>query len=61
VVHGDEIDELATEDWDKILSKLEIVFARTSPKHKLEIVTRLQSKGHIVGVQIRISLIFIML
>lgn len=61
VVHGDEIDELATEDWDKILSKLEIVFARTSPKHKLEIVTRLQSKGHIVGVRTSNTLFSVML
>jgi sodium/potassium-transporting ATPase subunit alpha len=30
--------------------KDEIIFARTSPKHKLEIVRRAQSMGHIVGV-----------
>lgn len=33
-----------------VLSKNEIVFARTSPKHKLEIVKRAQALGHIVGV-----------
>ncbi|KAG6876170.1 hypothetical protein C0992_000603 [Termitomyces sp. T32_za158] len=33
-----------------VFSKQEIVFARTSPKHKLEIVKRAQALGHIVGV-----------
>lgn len=50
VVHGDKLDILSDQDWDIILSKREIVFARTSPKQKLEIVTRFQNKGHIVGV-----------
>lgn len=50
VVHGEKIDILGDEDWDRILAKREIVFARTSPKQKLDIVTRFQNKGHIVGV-----------
>jgi sodium/potassium-transporting ATPase subunit alpha len=50
VVHGEKLDHLNDADWDRILSKKEIVFARTSPKQKLEIVTRFQNKGHIVGV-----------
>lgn len=50
VVHGDQIDGLTDEQWDEILWKDEIIFARTSPKHKLEIVRRAQSMGHIVGV-----------
>lgn len=33
-----------------VFSKQEIVFARTSPQHKLEIVKRAQALGHIVGV-----------
>ncbi|KAK9709068.1 hypothetical protein K7432_009271 [Basidiobolus ranarum] len=33
-----------------IFSKEEIIFARTSPRHKLEIVKRGQTMGHIVGV-----------
>jgi len=37
-------------EWDNIFSKQEIVFARTSPQHKLEIVKRAQALGHIVGV-----------
>ncbi|KAJ7891269.1 aminophospholipid-transporting P-type ATPase [Mycena olivaceomarginata] len=50
VIHGDDIDELQGWQWDQIFSKEEIVFARTSPKHKLEIVKRAQALGHIVGV-----------
>ncbi|KAF9464625.1 aminophospholipid-transporting P-type ATPase [Collybia nuda] len=50
VVHGDDIDSLEGWQWDQIFSKQEIVFARTSPKHKLEIVKRAQALGHIVGV-----------
>lgn len=33
-----------------VFAKDEIVFARTSPQHKLEIVKRAQALGHIVGV-----------
>ncbi|KAI9303354.1 hypothetical protein BJ944DRAFT_241529 [Cunninghamella echinulata] len=50
VIHGDHIDGLTDAEWDTIFSKDEIIFARTSPKHKLEIVKRAQSIGHTVGV-----------
>ncbi|THH27921.1 hypothetical protein EUX98_g6275 [Antrodiella citrinella] len=50
VVHGDDIDGLQGWQWDQIFAKDEIVFARTSPQHKLEIVKRAQALGHIVGV-----------
>ncbi|KAF9568135.1 hypothetical protein EC968_002993 [Mortierella alpina] len=50
VIHGEQIDTLTENDWDRILSKSEIVFARTSPKHKLQIVKHAQAQGHIVGV-----------
>ncbi|KAN0141264.1 aminophospholipid-transporting P-type ATPase [Lactarius tabidus] len=50
VVHGDDIDTLEGWQWDLIFSKQEIVFARTSPQHKLEIVKHAQALGHIVGV-----------
>ncbi|KAG0303871.1 hypothetical protein BGZ98_006184 [Dissophora globulifera] len=50
VIHGEQIDSLRDEDWDLIFSKPEIIFARTSPKHKLQIVKHAQSLGHIVGV-----------
>jgi sodium/potassium-transporting ATPase subunit alpha len=50
VIHGDHIDTLSDAEWDAIFSKDEIIFARTSPKHKLEIVKRAQSLNHIVAV-----------
>ncbi|KAJ1512664.1 hypothetical protein HMI54_014865 [Coelomomyces lativittatus] len=50
VIHGEQIDSLTEEDWDMIFSKEEIIFARTSPAHKLDIVKRAQGLGHIVGV-----------
>ncbi|KAI9346041.1 HAD-like domain-containing protein [Zopfochytrium polystomum] len=50
VIHGDKIDSLTDAEWENIFSKEEIIFARTSPKHKLEIVKRAQARGHIVGV-----------
>ncbi|KAL1925494.1 uncharacterized protein VTP21DRAFT_377 [Calcarisporiella thermophila] len=50
VIHGEMIDALTDQEWDRIFSKTEIIFARTSPRHKLEIVKRAQSMGHIVGV-----------
>ncbi|KNE56654.1 Na,H/K antiporter P-type ATPase, alpha subunit [Allomyces macrogynus ATCC 38327] len=50
VIHGERIDSLTDADWDLIFSKEEIIFARTSPKHKLQIVKHAQSIGHIVGV-----------
>jgi sodium/potassium-transporting ATPase subunit alpha len=50
VIHGEKVDSLTDADWDNIFSKEEIIFARTSPKHKLTIVKYAQSLGHIVGV-----------
>lgn len=50
VIRGDQIDSLTMEQWDWIFDKDEIVFARTSPKHKLTIVKNAQARGHIVGV-----------
>ncbi|KAI9598780.1 hypothetical protein BDF19DRAFT_419781 [Syncephalis fuscata] len=50
VIHGEQIDSFTDADWDQVFSKNEIIFARTSPRHKLEIVRHAQSIGHIVGV-----------
>lgn len=52
IVHGEQINDLTDFEWDNIFWKDEIIFARTSPKHKLEIVRRAQSMGHIVSVKI---------
>jgi len=38
------------EEWDKILDHEEVVFARTSPQQKLQIVENLQRRGEVVAV-----------
>ncbi|KAJ2521216.1 hypothetical protein GGI11_002079 [Coemansia sp. RSA 2049] len=50
VIHGEQISEMADRDWELVFRKPEVIFARTSPKNKLEIVTRAQAMGHICGV-----------
>ncbi|KAI2505317.1 Cation transport ATPase [Fragilaria crotonensis] len=50
VVHGCRIAELTDDQWKSILSKSGVVFARTTPAHKLEIVRRCQGLGYIVAV-----------
>ncbi|KAL0491254.1 sodium/potassium-transporting ATPase subunit alpha [Acrasis kona] len=50
VVAGDTIPGLTLKDWNRILSKREIVFARTSPQQKLIIVEHFQNRGEIVAV-----------
>jgi sodium/potassium-transporting ATPase subunit alpha len=50
VIHGSRIDALTDDQWKKILSKRAVCFARTTPAHKLEIVSRCQGMGNIVAV-----------
>jgi sodium/potassium-transporting ATPase subunit alpha len=50
VVTGSEVNSFADEDWARAFSKAEIVFARTSPQNKLEIVKRFQMAGNVVAV-----------
>ncbi len=50
VLHGEKIDALTDKDWKMVLSKKQVVFSRTSPQQKLQIVERLQGAGHIVAV-----------
>jgi sodium/potassium-transporting ATPase subunit alpha len=50
VVAGTELDGFTQEDWDIVCGKQEIVFARTSPEQKLQIVSHFQAKGEIVAV-----------
>eukprot|EP01129_Flabellula_baltica_P003237 TRINITY_DN1303_c0_g5_i1.p1 TRINITY_DN1303_c0_g5~~TRINITY_DN1303_c0_g5_i1.p1 ORF type:complete len:503 (-),score=84.71 TRINITY_DN1303_c0_g5_i1:371-1879(-) len=49
VVNGSQIKSLHQEDWDYILSKDELVFARTTPEQKLEIVEQCQRLGYVIG------------
>lgn len=50
VLHGKHVGELSEQDWQRILRCKDILFARTSPKQKLEIVLPRQGQGEIVGV-----------
>jgi P-type Ca2+ transporter type 2C len=48
VLEGWELDKMSNEELDKIISKVAI-FSRTTPDHKLRIVSSLQRKGEIVA------------
>ncbi|KAJ0404955.1 hypothetical protein ATCC90586_002714 [Pythium insidiosum] len=50
VVHGSVIDHLTDEQFKSILRKDAVVFARTTPQHKLQIVKASQEIGLCVGV-----------
>lgn len=49
VIHGSQIPSLTKDQWDNIVKKPEIVFARTSPEQKLLIVKKFTEAGHIVA------------
>lgn len=46
---GTDIDTFTEADWDRVLSKSEIVFARTTPQQKLLIVEHCQARGEVVA------------
>eukprot|EP00300_Choanocystis_sp_HF-7_P008250 c15808_g1_i1.p1 GENE.c15808_g1_i1~~c15808_g1_i1.p1 ORF type:complete len:897 (-),score=261.85 c15808_g1_i1:81-2771(-) len=48
VVHGQDMLEFGQADWDRVLQHSEVVFARTMPKQKQDIVRELRNKKHIV-------------
>ncbi|KAI9326359.1 E1-E2 ATPase-domain-containing protein [Zopfochytrium polystomum] len=50
IVDGERLSGMGAAEWAAVFEHEEIIFARTSPKQKLEIVTRAQELGHIVGV-----------
>eukprot|EP01132_Coremiostelium_polycephalum_P003736 gene3736-4655_t len=50
VIHGGQIREFTEQDWDRVLSKSEIVFARTSPQQKSQIVENAQRRKEVVAV-----------
>jgi sodium/potassium uptake antiporter P-type ATPase alpha subunit len=49
VVHGASIPAMTDADWDVLISKKDIVFARTSPEQKLIIVNRFTSAGNVTA------------
>jgi sodium/potassium-transporting ATPase subunit alpha len=50
VVTGGELDDFEEEDWQYVLSRHDIVFARTLPHQKQAIVSRLQNNDMVVAV-----------
>jgi len=50
VVTGTEAETFTEADWDAVVRKKEIVFARTSPQMKLRLVEHLRAAGEIVAV-----------
>lgn len=50
ILVGDHVEVMTASDWARVAQLKELVFARTAPRHKLEIVRQMQLAGHIVGV-----------
>ena len=50
LIEGQHLDTLTHASWDWILSHGRVIFARTTPMHKLSIVQHLQRRGEIVAV-----------
>eukprot|EP01034_Spumella_vulgaris_P024505 gene24505-30859_t len=49
VVHGSSIPDMSEDDWKVLVSKQEIVFARTSPEQKLTIVKEFTKAGNVTA------------
>lgn len=50
IVLGSDLDAMTDDAWDFVFKHKEMVFARTTPEHKLMIVKEAQRRGHRVGV-----------
>lgn len=50
VVEGSEVSKMNTEELKSLLTNPEIIFARSSPKNKLDIVMALKQMGEVVAV-----------
>ncbi|GAM23942.1 hypothetical protein SAMD00019534_071170 [Acytostelium subglobosum LB1] len=50
VIPGSRLDDMTQEQWNMVLAKKQVVFARTSPEQKLIIVEQCQNSGDIVAV-----------
>jgi sodium/potassium-transporting ATPase subunit alpha len=49
VVHGTEMNDFGPEDWTRVLKHKQIVFARTMPQQKQDIVRELNKLGNVVA------------
>lgn len=50
IIHGETLDSMTASDWRRLCALKQIVFARTAPRQKLEIVCQFQNFGHVVAV-----------
>jgi magnesium-transporting ATPase (P-type) len=50
IIRGEQLPSMSKEEWDSLLKKRSIVFARTTPEQKLLIVEQCQARGEIVVV-----------
>jgi len=48
-VKGDSIHALTEKDWDRLVSRRNLVFARTTPEQKLQIVEECQKRNQIIA------------
>ncbi|KAI6242092.1 Cation-ATPase-N domain-containing protein [Aphelenchoides fujianensis] len=49
VVKGEEISRLTEADWDRLVSRRNLVFARTTPEQKYRIVEECEKRGQIIA------------
>lgn len=50
VITGSELRDIQPAGWDWVFGHNELVFARTTPEQKLQIVNEMKARGHRVGV-----------
>lgn len=48
VIHGQQVESFGEEDWSFVLSHSNLVFARTTPQHKLLITEKCQERKEVV-------------
>ena len=49
VIKGEQISSLTEADWDRLIAKKNLVFARTTPQHKHLIVTEYEKRNQIIA------------
>uniref|UniRef100_A0A914QDV6 Cation-transporting P-type ATPase C-terminal domain-containing protein n=1 Tax=Panagrolaimus davidi TaxID=227884 RepID=A0A914QDV6_9BILA len=49
VIKGEDINDLSEKDWDRLIAKRALVFARTTPEQKLLIVEECQKRKQIIA------------
>uniref|UniRef100_A0A1I7ZE95 Cation_ATPase_N domain-containing protein n=1 Tax=Steinernema glaseri TaxID=37863 RepID=A0A1I7ZE95_9BILA len=49
IIHGNALEALKSEQWDQLLQKQHIIFARTKPTHKVMIIEECQARNLVVA------------